>query len=115
MMIIMVVVLMMIMMVMMMMAHGICTFLTLVQLDSLIGAVPTIPFELPDGSVLEVDGDRLRVPELYFDPTAVSVTLIPSCITTCKSCWCGFFVWRPLTVVRLYLHVFPRIVVALQT
>ena len=38
-----------------------------------LSVVPTQPFELPDGSILEVDGDRLRLPELYFDPAPVAV------------------------------------------
>ena len=52
--------------------------------------VPTQPFELPDGSVLEVDGDRLRLPELYFDPTPVAVRVVsePSCTTPgCGCLW----------------------------
>ncbi len=47
--------------------------LCVLLLHRFIGVVPTIPFELPDGSVMEVDGDRLRMPELYFDPSPVAV------------------------------------------
>ena len=50
--------------------------------------VPTQPFELPDGSVLEVDGDRLRLPELYFDPTPVAVRVVSEPCRTTPACGC---------------------------
>jgi hypothetical protein len=36
--------------------------------------VPTVPFELPDGSLLDVGGERFCVPELYFNPASIIVS-----------------------------------------
>lgn len=54
---------------------------------------PTAPYELPDGTVLQVGTDRFVVPELMFDPPAALVAAYPgarplhqSLLEACMAC-----------------------------
>ena len=40
--------------------------------DARYSIIPTIPYELPDGTVVDVNIERFQIPELYFDPTPMT-------------------------------------------
>lgn len=44
--------------------------------DSINNAVPTVSYELPDGTTIDLGTDRFKIPELLFDPDSLNVYIL---------------------------------------
>jgi actin-like protein 6A len=66
--------------------------------DNSYANIPTTPYELPDGQMIEVGADRFRIPDIMFNPsllqvlTVMEVFCMIKMLLTFVSCWPEGFV-----------------------